>query len=87
MCRAKPKLTRYGYDGYAYSMVAAGPIDCVIESGLKPFDIDALIPIITGAGGGVCTWDGADASKGGRVLAFGDKRVRDAALEALSRTT
>ncbi len=81
--RGQAKLTRYGYDCYAYSMVAAGHIDCVIESGLKAFDIDALIPIITGAGGGVCTWDGGDASQGGRVLAFGDASVRDEALALL----
>jgi myo-inositol-1(or 4)-monophosphatase len=55
----------------------------VIESGLKPFDIQALIPIIAGAGGGVCSWDGGDASSGGRVLAYGDARIRDEALELL----
>jgi len=82
--RAGAKLTRYGYDCYAYAMVASGFIDCVIESGLKPFDIAALIPIITAAGGGVCAWDGGDASAGGRVLAWGDARVRDAAINSLS---
>jgi myo-inositol-1(or 4)-monophosphatase len=82
--RARVKLTRFGYDCYAYSMLAAGHLDCVIESGLKAFDIQALIPIITGAGGGVCAWDGGDASQGGRVLAYGDARVRDEALSALA---
>lgn len=81
--REQVKLTRYGYDCYAYAMVAAGTMDCVIESGLKPFDICALIPIIAGAGGGVCAWDGSDASQGGRVVAYGDARVRDEALGAL----
>ena len=82
--REQSKLTRYGYDCYAYSMIAAGHVDCVIESGLKPFDIAALIPILTGAGGGVCAWDCGDASQGGRVLAWGDVRVRDACLRALA---
>lgn len=81
---ARTKLTRYGYDCYAYSMVASGFMDCVIESGLKPFDIAALIPILTGAGGGVCNWTGGDASQGGRVLAYGDARVRDEALGLLA---
>jgi myo-inositol-1(or 4)-monophosphatase len=81
--RTQAKLTRYGYDCYAYCMVAAGHMDCVIESGLKPFDIAALIPILTGAGGGVCAWDGGDASQGGRVLAYGDARVRDEVLAHL----
>jgi len=70
--RGEAKLTRYGYDCYAYCMLAAGHIDCVIENGLKPFDIAALIPIVTGAGGGITSWDGGDAREGGRVLAFGD---------------
>ncbi|MBX9746071.1 MAG: histidinol-phosphatase [Hyphomonadaceae bacterium] len=82
--RAAARLTRYGYDCYAYCMLAAGHIDAVIESGLKPFDIAALIPIVAGAGGGVCNWEGGDASAGGRVLAWGDKRVRDEALRALA---
>src|SRR5690606_9321254 len=82
--RSAAKLVRYGYDCYAYCMVAAGHIDGVIESGLKPFDIAALIPILTGAGGGVCSWDGGDASQGGRVLAYADPRVRDEALKLLS---
>ena len=83
--RRAAKLTRYGYDCYAYAMLAAGHIDCVIESGLKPFDIAALIPIITSAGGGVCNWQGGDASQGGQVLAYGDARVRDEALALLGR--
>jgi myo-inositol-1(or 4)-monophosphatase len=59
-------------------------MDCVIESGLKPFDIQALIPILAGAGGGVCSWTGGDAARGGQVLAHSDERVRDEALELLS---
>ena len=82
--RSRAKLTRYGYDCYAYSMVAAGHMDCVIESGLKAHDIAALIPIIAGAGGGVCSWQGGDAAQGGQVLAYGDPRVRDEALALLA---
>lgn len=81
--RTQAKLVRYGYDCYAYSMVAGGYMDGVIESDLKIFDIAALIPILSGAGGGVCAWDGGDPSAGGRVLAYGDPRVRDAALALL----
>lgn len=82
--RKSAKLARYGYDCYAYSMIAAGHIDAVIENNLKPFDICALIPIVTGAGGGVCSWTGGDAALGGSVLAYGDARVRDEALRLLS---
>jgi histidinol phosphatase-like enzyme (inositol monophosphatase family) len=85
--RAKVKLTRYGLDCYAYSMVAAGHMDCVIESGLKPFDIQALIPILAGAGGGACNWRGGDAAQGGQVLAYSDARIRDEALSLLESAT
>jgi myo-inositol-1(or 4)-monophosphatase len=83
--RGRAKLARYGYDCYAYAMVAAGHMDGVIESGLQSFDVAALIPILAGAGGGMCAWDGGDASQGGRVLAYGDERIRDEALRLLAR--
>ena len=79
------KLSRYGGDCYSYCMLAAGHIDLVIETELKPYDILPLIPIITGAGGIVTSWDGGPAANGGRVIAAGDKRVHEAALEMLRR--
>lgn len=82
--RDSAKLTRYGFDCYAYAMVAAGHVDCVVESGLKPFDIQALMPIIAGAGGEVTTWAGGDAAGGGQTLAAGDARVRDAVMALLA---
>jgi myo-inositol-1(or 4)-monophosphatase len=82
--RSAARLTRFGYDCYAYAMLALGGIDVVIESGLKPYDIQALIPIIEGAGGSVTSWSGGDAAQGGQVLAAGDVRLRDAAIALLS---
>jgi myo-inositol-1(or 4)-monophosphatase len=79
------RLSRYGGDCYAYCMVAAGHIDLVIETEIKPHDIAPLIPIITGAGGIVTTWEGERADKGGRIVAAGDKRAHKAALELLAR--
>ena len=64
-------------------MLAAGHIDLVVETGLKPYDIVALIPIIEGAGGIVTTWDGGSAAEGGRIVAAGDRRVHAAALGLL----
>ena len=63
------RLARYGSDCYAYCMVAAGHADIVVEAGLKPYDIVALIPIIEGAGGRVTDWEGGSAATGGRVVA------------------
>jgi myo-inositol-1(or 4)-monophosphatase len=79
------RLARYGCDCYAYCMLAAGHIDLVIESDLKPHDIVALIPIIEGAGGVVTSWDGGSAADGGSIVAAGDRRVHAAAVELLSR--
>src|SRR3974390_2506095 len=47
----KVRLSRYGGDCYAYCMLAAGLIDLVVETEIKPHDIVPLIPVITGAGG------------------------------------
>ncbi|MGO9674818.1 MAG: histidinol-phosphatase [Methylocella sp.] len=77
------RLSRYGGDCYAYAMVAAGHADCVIESGLKIYDIAPLIPIIEGAGGVVTTWDGGDASKGGDIVASGGGDMHKAVLKLL----
>lgn len=78
------RLVRYGYDCYAYCMVAAGHIDLVIEAGLKPYDIVALVPIIEGAGGIVTNWEGGSPAAGGTVIAAGDPRIHEAALRLLS---
>jgi myo-inositol-1(or 4)-monophosphatase len=77
------RLSRYGGDCYAYCMLAAGHLDLVIETELKPHDVIPLMPIIAGAGGIMTTWDGGPASAGGRIIAAGDRRVHAAAMEAL----
>jgi myo-inositol-1(or 4)-monophosphatase len=78
------RLTRYGGDCYSYCMLAAGHLDLVIETELKPYDIAALIPIIAGAGGVVTNWEGEPAQNGGRIIAAGDARVHEAALKLLT---
>ena len=81
---SKAKLSRYGGDCYGYCMLAAGLIDLVVETEIKPHDIVPLIPIITGAGGLVTTWEGGPAQEGGRIVASGDRRAHEAALAALA---
>jgi myo-inositol-1(or 4)-monophosphatase len=78
------RLSRYGGDCYLYCMLAAGHVDLVIETGLKPHDIMALIPIVEGAGGVITSWEGGPAMGGGRVVAAGDKRVHEAAMKILT---
>jgi histidinol phosphatase-like enzyme (inositol monophosphatase family) len=77
------KQTRYGTDCYAFCLLAAGLIDLVIETRLNPCDIQALIPIIEAAGGVVTDWSGQPAYDGGQVIAAGDPRLHQIALEIL----
>lgn len=83
---SRAKMMRNGYDSYAYAMIAAGFMDIVIESGLHAHDIQALIPIIEGAGGIVTNWQGDAADQGGQVLACGDKRLHEQVVELLNIT-
>ena len=78
------RLTRYGGDCYGYCLLAAGFVDLIVEPDLKTYDIAPLIPIIERAGGVVTTWDGGPATNGGDIVASGDKRLHDAALDLLS---
>lgn len=78
------RLHRYGVDCYAFAMLAAGHVDVVMEAGLKPYDIAALIPIIEGAGGCVTTWEGGNAVDGGTIVASGDPALHEMILRALS---
>jgi len=78
------RLSRYGGDCYSYCMLAAGHVDLVIETELKPHDVAALIPIISGAGGIVTTWNGKAPESGGRIVAAGDRRTHAAALALLN---
>lgn len=80
----RARLVRYGGDCYAYCMVAAGHVDAVIEAGLKPYDVQALIPIIEGAGGIVTSWDGGNAQHGGAVVACGDRQLHRHILALLA---
>jgi myo-inositol-1(or 4)-monophosphatase len=80
----KVRLSRYGGDCYAYCVLAAGQVDLLIETELKPHDVLALIPIIEGAGGIMTTWDNGRPHNGGRIVAAGDKRVHAQAMELLN---
>jgi histidinol phosphatase-like enzyme (inositol monophosphatase family) len=66
------RFTRYGGDLYCYTQLAMGLCDVVIETGLNPYDIQALIPLIESAGGVISDWRGGPCHDGGDVLACGD---------------
>lgn len=81
---AQTKTTRYGLDCYGYCLLAMGFIDVIAETGLKAYDIVALIPIIEGAGGVVTDWDGGTAIHGGRILASANAALHDQAMAVLN---
>lgn len=82
--RRAVRLIRYGHDGYAYGRLAAGTIDLVIESGLKPHDYNALIPIVRAAGGVIGDWHGGTDFSQGRVVAAATLSLYDEAIETLA---
>lgn len=59
-------------------------VDVVIENGLQPYDIQALIPIIEAAGGRVTDWSGGPCDRGGDVLACGDPSLHKSLVSRLS---
>ena len=75
----------YGGDCYNYGLVASGHVDLVVEAGLKLHDFAALVPVIEGAGGMMCDWNGnaLNADSAGDVVALGDPARLDDVLEAL----
>jgi histidinol phosphatase-like enzyme (inositol monophosphatase family) len=82
--RQRVRLCRFGFDAYAYAMLAAGTVDLVVESGLQIYDVQALIPVVQGAGGVVTNWRGGAAHDGGQVLAAANRDLHAAALELLA---
>ncbi len=77
------KLSRYGGDCYLYVMLAMGQLDVVMDAGLQPYDVQALVPIIEGAGGVVTTAQGGDASMGGFVVASGNAELHAEVLATI----
>lgn len=82
--RGAARLTRYGFDAYAYARLAAGSIDIVAESGLKPHDWAALVPLIRAAGGVVGNWRGEADFAQGQILAAATPALFEAAVRTLA---
>lgn len=84
--RHATKLQRYGCDAYAFAMVAQGTMDIALETGLKPWDIEAIIPVIENAGGVVTNWQGQPVGPdAGQVIAASSRALIDEALVHLSK--
>jgi histidinol phosphatase-like enzyme (inositol monophosphatase family) len=77
-----------GGDCYNYALLASGHVDVVCEANLKLHDWAALVPVVEGAGGTMCDWNGdpLHAGSSGHVLALGDPARVDDVVEALACT-
>lgn len=75
-----------GGDCYNYALLASGHVDIVCEANLKLHDYAALVPVVEGAGGTMCDWNGdpLHAASSGHVLALGDPARLDDVVEALA---
>ena len=78
------RYVRKGCDAYLYAMLADGRMDLIVESGLQPYDIMALIPVVQGAGGRLTGWSGGNPRSGGRSLAAGDAQLHGQAVKILT---
>jgi myo-inositol-1(or 4)-monophosphatase len=79
-------LRRFGGDCYLYGLLASGHCDLVIETGLKPHDFLALVPVVQGAGGRISDWQGAplDLHSGSHVVAAATESLWRQAIDALA---
>lgn len=82
--RRQCRIVRYGHDGYAYARLADGSLDLIVEAGLKPYDLMALVPVVRGAGGVIGNWRGGGDLSGGDVVAASTPELFDRAVAALS---
>lgn len=82
--RRAARLTRYGLDAYGYALVAAGTLDIVAESGLKPHDYNALVPLVLAAGGAVSNWSGGSDLGTGQIVAAASEALLEEACRLLS---
>ena len=75
LLKKNTRSTRLGGDCYSYCLLADGHVDIVVESGLHPWDIRALEPIIRNAGGIIRTWENKRIINGGRIIACSNNSI------------
>jgi len=83
---AGSRFVRSCGDCYAYGLLACGEVDLVLETGLKPHDFAALVPIVENAGGIASDWQGRPLplDRPADFLACGDARVHAQAIALLN---
>jgi myo-inositol-1(or 4)-monophosphatase len=80
----RARSVRFGGDCYTPCLVAGGWADLVVEAGLKPWDVQALIPIVQGAGGVITDWSGGPADRASEVIIAANRPLHSEVVAALA---
>lgn len=80
----RARAVRFGGDCYTPCLVAGGWADLVVEAGLKPWDVQALIPIVQGAGGVITDWSGGPADRASEVIIAANRPLHSEVVAALA---
>ena len=71
------------FDALSYAHFCEGKIDAVLQCQNKIWDLHAIIPIISAAGGIGSTWNNRDAKYAGNVLFSANKNIHKKILKLL----
>lgn len=66
---ARARIARTWGDCYGYLLLAGGWADVMLDPIMNPWDIQALIPVVRGAGGVITDWHGGDPVGGDSIIA------------------
>jgi histidinol phosphatase-like enzyme (inositol monophosphatase family) len=80
----RAKLVRTWGDCYGYLLLATGWVDAMTDPIMNPWDIQALVPVIRGAGGVITDWQGRDPVKADSIVAAGPE-LHPQLIAALNR--
>ncbi|MSU70638.1 MAG: histidinol-phosphatase [Opitutaceae bacterium] len=67
----RARLVRTWGDCYGYLLLAGGWADIMLDPIMSPWDIQALVPVIRGAGGMITDWQGRDPVRAKSIVAAG----------------
>jgi len=75
-------VSRSWGDGYGYLLVATGRAELMIDPIVNPWDVAAVAPVITEAGGKFTSWSGIEDIRAGHCLASNGK-IHEIAIQEL----
>lgn len=79
----RARIARTWGDCYGYLLVATGWADAMCDPIVSPWDIQALVPVIRGAGGTITDWYGNDPVKADSLVAAG-RELHPRLIEAIN---